>query len=52
MHELVRRLNKFDANTHDGTHGVCSEFVRKLTYLFIITINDFPSSVNNVENYN
>ena len=39
MHELVRRLNKFDANTHDGTHGVCSEFVRKLNNFIFVAVN-------------
>ena len=43
MHDLVRRLNKSDNNTHDGTYGVFSEFVRKLTDLFFININELPS---------
>ena len=40
MHELVIRLNKIDDNTHGSTCGVCSYFVRKLTDLFLIKINE------------
>ena len=47
-HELVSGLNKFYDNIHGNTYGVCFEFVRKLTDLFFITINDIPSSICNV----
>ena len=39
MHELVRRLNRFDDGNLFSKHGVCTEFVTKLTDYSFITFN-------------
>ena len=40
LYELVRKLIKMDNNTLSITYGVCSDFLRKPKYYFLITINE------------